>query len=51
VLVVVTTTREYVRDWIASAWSYDVTVREWWRRLAEARLSQPQWPAPYGQGW
>ena len=50
-LVVVTTTREYVRDWIASAWSYDVTVREWWRRLAEARLSQPQWPAPYGQGW
>ena len=47
----VTTSREDVREWIAHAWSHDITVREWWRRLAEARLSQPQWPSPYGQDW
>jgi alkylation response protein AidB-like acyl-CoA dehydrogenase len=43
-------TRAQVRDWIAEAWSPEITVREWWRRLAEARLSQPQWPSPYGRG-
>jgi alkylation response protein AidB-like acyl-CoA dehydrogenase len=43
--------RERVRDWIAHSWSHDISVREWWRRLAEARLTQPQWPSPYGQGW
>jgi alkylation response protein AidB-like acyl-CoA dehydrogenase len=43
-------TREAIRDWVAESWSHDISVREWWRRLDEARLSQPQWPAPYGTG-
>ena len=29
----------------------DITVREWWRRLAEARLTAPDWPEPYGRGY
>jgi alkylation response protein AidB-like acyl-CoA dehydrogenase len=38
-----------VRDWIANNWALDITVREWWRRLAEAGLTSPTWPAPYGR--
>jgi alkylation response protein AidB-like acyl-CoA dehydrogenase len=47
--VTMTSVREQVRDWIANTWSPDLTVREWWRRLADAKWSQPQWPSPYGQ--
>ena len=43
--------RTAVRSWIADAWSPDVTVREWWRRLADAGLAQPAWPAPFGRGY
>ncbi|HEX6393843.1 MAG TPA: acyl-CoA dehydrogenase family protein [Acidimicrobiales bacterium] len=43
--------RHDVRAWSREAWSNATTVREWWRRLAEAGLSQPQWPAPHGLGW
>ncbi len=43
--------RAEVREWISASWALDITVREWWRRLAEARLSQPSWPEPYGRGW
>lgn len=44
------TLREEVRDWLPANWSEDITVREWWRRLAEARLVAPSWPEPYGRG-
>jgi alkylation response protein AidB-like acyl-CoA dehydrogenase len=43
------TVREEVRDWIASNWSEDISVREWWRRLADARYTAPTWPEPYGR--
>jgi len=42
--------RSDVRDWITASWTLDITVREWWRRLADARLSRPSWPEPYGRG-
>jgi alkylation response protein AidB-like acyl-CoA dehydrogenase len=46
-----TPARDDVRAWVTAAWSDGITVREWWQRLADARLSQPQWPAPVGRGW
>jgi alkylation response protein AidB-like acyl-CoA dehydrogenase len=42
--------RAEVREWVAGNWSRDLTVREWWRRMAEARLVMPAWPEPYGRG-
>lgn len=42
--------RTDVRDWIAANWALDITVREWWRRLADSGLSRPSWPQPYGRG-
>jgi alkylation response protein AidB-like acyl-CoA dehydrogenase len=41
--------RAEVRAWLRKAWSAEITVREWWRRLADARLSAPAWPAPWGR--
>ena len=43
--------RDEVRQWIAANWAEDLTVREWWRRLAGARLTAPDWPEPYGRGY
>jgi alkylation response protein AidB-like acyl-CoA dehydrogenase len=42
--------RSEVGAWVEANWSHDITVREWWRRLAAARLSAPTWPEPYGRG-
>jgi alkylation response protein AidB-like acyl-CoA dehydrogenase len=42
--------RHEVESWLAANWAEDITVREWWRRLAEARLVAPSWPAPWGRG-
>ena len=39
-----------IRAWVAEHWSLEITVREWWRRLADAGLSAPGWPAPFGRG-
>jgi alkylation response protein AidB-like acyl-CoA dehydrogenase len=39
-----------LQGWIAQNWSLEITVREWWRRLADAGLSRPEWPAPFGRG-
>ena len=43
--------RYEVRAWIEANWSEDLTVREWWRRLADARLVAPTFPEPYGRGY
>src|SRR6266508_3595276 len=43
--------RAEIRSWLAENWSLDITVREWWRRLADAGLSAPTWPPPYGRGY
>jgi len=39
-----------VRAWLALNWDEELTVREWWRRLAESGWAYPTWPrAWYGQ--
>ena len=43
--------RDEVRSWVKDHWAHDITVREWWRRLADARLVAPSWPEPYGRGY
>ncbi len=35
---------EQTRDWISGHWDESITLREWWRRMSEARLSFPRWP-------
>jgi len=32
-------------------WRADITLRTWWRALADARLAFPAWPEPCGRGW
>jgi alkylation response protein AidB-like acyl-CoA dehydrogenase len=40
-----------VEAWLAATWDPDLTVREWWRLLADAGLSNAQLDAPYGRGY
>ncbi|HEV8297027.1 MAG TPA: acyl-CoA dehydrogenase family protein [Acidimicrobiales bacterium] len=43
--------RREVRSWIAANWDPDLTVREWWRRLADAGWGFPTWPREwFGRG-
>ena len=37
--------------WLEARWDPALTVRAWWRCLADARLSQPALPEPWGRGW
>ncbi len=41
-------THDALTDWVHANWSRDLTLREWWRRLASARLAFPSWPAAWG---
>jgi alkylation response protein AidB-like acyl-CoA dehydrogenase len=36
--------RASVRAWLAEAWDPELTVREWWARLADSGWGFPQWP-------
>ncbi len=45
------TTRDEVESWLEANWDPEITVAEWWRRLADAGLSNPTLPAPWGRGW
>jgi len=41
-----------VDAWLDENWDPDLTVGEWWQRLADARLSHPMLPEKaYGRGW
>ncbi|HKE75884.1 MAG TPA: acyl-CoA dehydrogenase family protein [Acidimicrobiales bacterium] len=41
-----------VRAWIAASWDLDLSLAEWWRRLAAAGLAFPHWPEGLGgRGW
>ena len=43
--------RADVRAWLAGAWDAEITVREWWSRLADSGWGYPHWPAEwFGQG-
>ena len=37
-----------VQAWLESNWDTSITVREWWRRLADAGYAYPNWPAGLG---
>jgi alkylation response protein AidB-like acyl-CoA dehydrogenase len=46
-----TALRHEVRSWLASEWNPDLTVAEWWDRLADAHLAVPTWPEhAFGRG-
>ena len=36
--------RRHVRAWLAENWSPELTLREWWTRLAESGWGFPTWP-------
>jgi alkylation response protein AidB-like acyl-CoA dehydrogenase len=43
--------REQVRDWVAESWDPQLTVRQWWLRLAESGWGYPVWPRDwFGRG-
>ncbi len=45
-------TEESVAAWLQANWSPDITLREWWSRLAGAGLGFPAWPEKLGgRGW
>lgn len=37
-----------VQTWVDANWDTSITVREWWRRLADAGYAYPRWPAGLG---
>lgn len=40
-----------IGEWLKTNWSLDLTLREWWARLSDARLAAPMWPVDaFGQG-
>lgn len=39
---------DQVQAWIDAEWATDITVGEWWRRLADAGYAHPPWPAGLG---
>jgi alkylation response protein AidB-like acyl-CoA dehydrogenase len=39
---------EEARAWVAEAWSPELTLREWWSRLADAGYAFPTWPKGKG---
>lgn len=41
-----------VRTWVAENWDHELTLGEWWRRLAAAGFAFPDWPTGLGgRGW
>ena len=42
---------DQLHEWLKTAWDPNLTLREWWARLAESGWSQPHWPTEwFGQG-
>jgi alkylation response protein AidB-like acyl-CoA dehydrogenase len=39
--------RDELRSWLADAWDPDLTVGEWWERLADSGWAVPTWPAAW----
>ena len=40
-----------VHGWLDANWDPTLTVGEWWKRLADARLAHPTLPEPWGRDW
>src|SRR5690606_13986268 len=46
-----TALRQEIRSWLASNWDPDLTVAEWWERLADDHWAVPTWPeSDFGRG-
>ncbi|MET0626975.1 MAG: acyl-CoA dehydrogenase family protein [Acidimicrobiia bacterium] len=40
-----------LHDWLETAWDPDLTLRDWWQRLADSGWAQSHWPAKWhGRG-
>ena len=37
-----------VQSWITNNWNLDLTLREWWQRLADSGYAFPAWPKNLG---
>ncbi len=45
-------TEASIAEWLQENWNTDITLREWWSRLATAGLGFPTWPEKMGgRGW
>ena len=42
------TTSHSVAEWLASAWSHDISLAEWWDRLFDRGFAFPTWPNGLG---
>ena len=42
--------RAEFKAWAEENWDPDLTVAEWWQRMADAQWTAPHWPEPYGKG-
>src|SRR5947209_3922288 len=40
-----------VDQWLDANWDPSLTVGEWWQLMADARLTHPALPEPWGRGW
>ena len=40
-----------IEGWLDGNWDPEISVAEWWGRLAGAGLTMPTLPEPYGRGW
>ena len=43
--------RAELLTWIDENWDPEITVKEWWRRLSNAGLSNPPLGEPFGRSW
>ncbi|MGC1513712.1 MAG: acyl-CoA dehydrogenase family protein [Acidimicrobiales bacterium] len=44
-------TTEQIEAWVEENWDPEITVAQWWQRLADDGLSQPMLPEPWGRAW
>ncbi|MET0908417.1 MAG: acyl-CoA dehydrogenase family protein, partial [Ilumatobacteraceae bacterium] len=42
------TTSEAVSAWVDANWDLDMTLADWWQRLADAGYAFPHWPTGFG---
>ncbi|MCP4225072.1 MAG: acyl-CoA dehydrogenase, partial [Actinomycetia bacterium] len=40
-----------VEAWVEANWDREANVGDWWRRLADEKLTHPMLPEPWGRGW
>jgi len=43
--------RAEVEAWVDQNWDPELSVEQWWQRLADSGLARPMFAPPYGRGW